>query len=95
MGITINIVGFSLFGLWFYILISNIRKMREVRQVKGLEECYNYYSVKSLTKDSGNPDYQKLFQNLKKFRRRTFQIWFSSLGLGALLLIIIGIITAK
>ena len=56
MGIAINIVGFSIFGVWFYILISSIKKMREVRQVKGLEECYNYYSVKSLTKDSENWD---------------------------------------
>ena len=95
MGIAINIVGFSVFGVWFYILISSIKKMREVRQVKGLEECYNYYSVKSLTKDSENPEYQKLFHDLKKFRRRTFQIWFSSLGLSVIILMTIGVITAK
>ena len=95
MGIAINIVGFSVFGVWFYILISSIKKMREVRQVKGLEECYNYYSVKSLTKDSENTEYQKLFLDLKKFRRRTFQIWFSSLGLSVIILMIIGVITAK
>lgn len=91
MEIAFYIIGFYFFGLWLYIAIANIQKMRLVKQTKGLEDCDNYYDLENLVNDSQDPEHKKLLLELQRFKNRTLKVWIFSLVLSTIVLLIVAI----
>ncbi len=93
MKIALNIVPAILFTLWIIIIIRDVKKMKEIRRIKGFENSGNYYDVKR--KVLNDPTYQNLeiLSKLKSFRKKTLLFSFLSLILAVIVLFTVGILT--
>ena len=93
MKIALNIVPAILFSLWVIIIIRDVKKMKQIREIKGFENSGNYHDVKRKVLNNPTDHNLEILSKLKSFRNKTLLFWFLSLVTAVIVLLTVGVLT--
>ena len=81
--------------VWAWMIYTDMIKMKVTRKIKGLENCRNLRDIKIVAQKNPNSEYEKIHLDLRRYRNRKLAIWFISLIISIIALIVGGIISAR
>jgi hypothetical protein len=84
-----------LFILWGYFLITDIRKHRALRKKFNLKFYFGLPQLKTMVEERNDEELRNEYLELKKYHKRKFLIWTLSCVAAVIVLLILGIVSAK
>jgi hypothetical protein len=95
MRIALYIVPGLLFILWVILFLDDFRKLRELHQMTGLNHIRSLSQFKQHLDPMSDEKLKKIYRDLVKHRNKKFLIWILSCVIAVIILVLVGVATAK